>query len=269
MDWRIDVLYYGYLDFLKQWATQGIDPDVVIRMPYLGFLLRSSNMTILVDTGINSRFIVDGKAFGGMPAEGGESFVLQALETAGVSPKDIEMVIYTHLHNDHCGNSHLFPHAKHVAQRLEWEELLWAMPNIRWIKGHDLEAIPVLQKLDLMLIEGQHFHLAPGIVCYHTPGHSRGSMSIIVETVKGLYCIVGDLLYFFSSMYPLMDKMTLMDGTEVAITPVPKERGLPVPGAAHDQTLWFRSTDLIRAICRSKEFLLPGHEPTLVGKSFP
>ena len=268
MDWKINVLYYGYMDFLKHFVTADIDPQLKIRMPYLGFLIRGGNMNILVDTGVNSRYIVDGKAFGGMAAEGGERFVLQALEKTGVSPKDIEMVIYTHLHNDHCGNSHLFPNAKHVMQRLEWEELLYAAPNIRWMKGHDLEAIPALKKLDLMFVDG-HFHLAPEIVCYHTPGHSRGSMSIIVEAKNGLYCIVGDLLNWHCSMYPQMDKMTLMDGTEVKITPQPKERGLPVPWACHDQTLWFRSTDLIRTICRGREFLLSGHEPTLVGKVFP
>jgi len=268
VDWKIDVLYYGYMEFLKHFVTANIDPDLKIRMPYLGFLIHNGSMNIVVDTGTHSRYIVDGKAWGGMAAEGGEKFVLEALEKANVKPKDIGIVAYTHLHNDHCGNSHLFPKAKHVMQIAEWEELLRPTPHLRFLQGHDLQAIPILQKSDCMFVEG-NFQLAPGIMCYHTPGHSQGSMSLIVEAKKGLYCIVGDLLFWHCSLFPQMDRMTLMDGTEVKITPVPKERGLPIPALCFDQTAWFRSTYLIRAICRGPEFALTGHEPSLVGKTFP
>ena len=269
MDWKIDVLYYGYMGFLKGNVTAGIDTALKIDMPYLGFLVRNGSKNILIDTGTHSRYIKDGKAWGGLPAEGGEKFVLEALEKANVKPKDIGIVAYTHLHNDHCGNSHLFPEAKHVMQEAEWLNLIAPTPNERYVVApHDREVIPVLEKLHCLKIQG-NFQLAPGIMCYLTPGHSQGSMSFIVETPKGLYCIVGDLLFWHCSLFPQMDKMTLMDGTELQITPQPKERGLPVPWAVHDQTLWFRSTDLIRTICRGKEFLLCGHEPTLVGKTFP
>ena len=84
MDWKINVLYYGYMDFLKNFVTANIDPDLKVRMPYLGFLLRNGSMNILVDTGISNRFIVDGKAWQGMgmAAEGGEKLVLEALDKA-------------------------------------------------------------------------------------------------------------------------------------------------------------------------------------------
>jgi N-acyl homoserine lactone hydrolase len=267
MEWKIDVLYYGYMEFFKNWVTKDIDADLKIKMPYLGFLLRNGRQNILIDNGINSRYIVDGKAWAGMSAEGGEKFVLEALEKAGVKPKDIEIVAYTHLHNDHNGNAHLFPEAKHVMQRTEWNELLSPTPYLTFLTGHDLETIPVLRKSDCVFVDG-NFELAPGIMCYMTPGHTQGSMSFVVEGKKGLYCIVGDLLFWHCSIYPQMDKITLMDGKQVKITPVPKERGLPMPNLCFDQTAWFHSTDLIRAICRSKEFALCGHEPSLVGKVF-
>jgi glyoxylase-like metal-dependent hydrolase (beta-lactamase superfamily II) len=49
-----------------------------------------------------------------------ESALLGALRAHGLAPDDINLVINTHLHIDHCGNNTLFPRAGIVLSRAEW-----------------------------------------------------------------------------------------------------------------------------------------------------
>ncbi|MDA6131278.1 MBL fold metallo-hydrolase, partial [Escherichia coli] len=61
-----------------------------------------------------------------------ESFVEQDLAKHGLSPKDIDYILMTHLHFDHaCGLtkpeegkfSSIFPNARIIASQVEWEEM--------------------------------------------------------------------------------------------------------------------------------------------------
>ena len=44
---------------------------------------------------------------------------LRAIEAAGVDPGEVDTVVATHLHWDHCGNNALFPNARFLVQRKE------------------------------------------------------------------------------------------------------------------------------------------------------
>ena len=129
--WKIHVLYLGDITIPKAMGTMGLDMNLLFPAPYLAFLLESGSKKILVDTGIHSRFIVDGKAWAGAPAKGGEAFLLEALKKHQTRPEEIETVLYTHLHNDHAGNCHLFPGALHVFHYDEWNELVNPLPSMR------------------------------------------------------------------------------------------------------------------------------------------
>ena len=80
MNWKIHVLYLGDITVPKAMGTMGLDMNLVLPCPYLAFLLEADHRKILVDTGIHSRFIVDGKAWAGAPAKGGETFLLESLK---------------------------------------------------------------------------------------------------------------------------------------------------------------------------------------------
>ena len=154
-------------------------------------------------------------------------------------------------------------------QRDEWDELINPLPYLKFIKAHDPESIPVLQKLHCLFPDG-HFQLAPGIMCYKTPGHSKGSMTFTVDTGKGIYVILGDIVVWKCSLFPQMDSMTLMDGTEIKITPGPKELpAISTPTLVFNLYDWSDSICLIKTLCRSEEFALTGHDPSLADKVFP
>ena len=114
-NWKITCLHYGTLSCYKSLFDGGLDQT---RYPfvYSGYLLQKDGRNILVDTGVHQDNIVDGKAWADSPAEGGNQFVLDALKGEGLTPDDIEIVMYTHLHNDHAGGMLLFQFTAPVSE---------------------------------------------------------------------------------------------------------------------------------------------------------
>lgn len=268
-NWSIKVLSYGVAECPKDVFTIGLDVGMKIRIPYLGFLLQDGEHTVLVDTGINDRFIVDGKAWGGVLADAGVRYVLNSLERHNVKPEDIEMVLYSHLHNDHAGNCHLFRDAKHVFQYDEWSDLVDPLPSMKIRGDFDPEAIPVLSKMDCLRVDGD-FEILEGIQMLKTPGHTAGSSSFAVSTEKGTYIIVGDLAHLTQNLFPKLTECTGMDGKTFEITPAPDSYGPAVPsGIIYNHYEWYKSIYKIQGMLKSKEFALCGHEPSIVDKEYP
>jgi len=219
--WKIKSLYYGKITVPKGAIAAGLDPNLILDFPYMGYLLQNGKQNILVDTGIHEDNIIDGKAWGGCPAEGGNRYVLEALEKEGITPKDIDTVIYTHLHNDHAGCALLFPEAKTFFQKDEYINLLNPLPTQKIRADFDNRTPGDLSKLkDIYMVDGD-FELPNGLKCYKLPGHTSGSMAIVVPTEEGRYVITGDIPHLGISLFPKLDRMQLLDGSWVDITPAP------------------------------------------------
>lgn len=267
--WRIKVLYYGDIEVSKEMVTVGIDIGLKVKLPYLGFLITDGNKNILFDNGINSKYIVDGKAWAGSPAKGGESFVLEALEDNGLSPDKIDIVVYSHLHNDHAGNCHLFPKSAHLFQQDEWRELLDPLPSMMLRGDFDQAIIPVLKEMNCHKINGD-VEIGEGLKLYKTPGHTAGSQVLEVATEKGKYILAGDTIHINHIAFPELTELTTMQGEKIRITPAPKLYGPAIPSSlVYNHYDWYNSIYRIKAMLVAPEFLLAGHEPSLFGKSFP
>src|SRR5271169_5693826 len=61
-------------------------------------LIRTGKKNVLVETGMGNKLSERMIKFYGQPAQ-----LLTSLSAAGVAPEDIDIVINTHLHFDHCG----------------------------------------------------------------------------------------------------------------------------------------------------------------------
>lgn len=266
--WTIRPLVYGTIEVKKDQLTTGLDAGLPITVPYMGFYLTDGQCKVLCDNGINAKYIVDGKAWAGSPAAGGEDWVLRSLEEIGVEAEDINAVIYTHLHNDHAGNCHLFPNASHIFQDAEWKELLDPLPSMRIRGDYDQSLIAQMQNLCCQRVVGD-VTLMQGLRLILTPGHTAGSQCLLVETRKGVYNIAGDTVHILPIALPGMTSMTLMDGTSIPITPAPAHWGPAVPSSlVYDHYAWFRSIYRIQAELGGPEYLIAGHEPSNVGKIF-
>lgn len=136
--------------------------------------------------GSGKRVLVD-------PAHVGRRVVLEAaLAQRGLTPSDIDLVILTHTHWDHVQNIDLFDRATillHADERRYSQKPHrhdWATPQ--WT-GTMLEMQPVEEVLDGMPI-------IPGVSILGMPGHSPGSIAVMVETDLGIGAITGDALHF-------------------------------------------------------------------------
>jgi N-acyl homoserine lactone hydrolase len=268
-DWRIQAIPLGANFVIKDRLTVGLDSDLQLWFPYLSFFVSDGKTNILIDCGISENFIVDGKAWSGFPGKGGTEYALKEFAKAKVDPKNIDIVIYTHLHNDHTGCCHLFEGAIHIFQWDEWRELMDPLPSMRLRRDFDLEVIPVLQRMDCRRIDGD-LELMKGIRLYKTPGHTAGSMCVGVETSKGTYYILGDTAHTYQNLFSQCSEVTTLEGKRIHITPAPEVYGPFVPSSlVYDHYSWYKSMYRLRALCPSMEFALPGHETSIAGKTFP
>lgn len=268
--WDITVLYLGKitanLSILWPASMPPLENDFPITAPYLGFLLRSDGQNILVDTGISEKFIVDGKAWGALPAEGGSPFLKEALRKEGIDPAEIQKVVYTHLHNDHAANCQLFSNASIIFQRDEWQNLLEPLPIQNLRKDYDLELINELKAANTLRVDGD-LELEEGVTLLKTPGHTAGSQSVAVNTRKGMVVLVGDLCLLDFMMFPGLTEIVDMEGNAHPIPAAPPVLGPAVPHLlTYNYYDFYDSIYKVKAIASRNEpgFIIPGHEPSLV-----
>ena len=264
MDWTIKALHFGTIAAPKSFFTPGLDTSMIMDSPYLGFLLQNNHQNVLVDTGIHERYIVDGHTrWNNCPADGGTSWVVKALKKEGLEPNDIDMVLYTHLHNDHTGACHLFPNAVTIFQKAEWENLLNPLPNQVFRGDYDQTVIGIFKSMKNVVMLDGDLELANGLKLYITPGHTKGSMSILVPTSQGPRIIVGDLFNMPFFLFPQTDKFIGMDGRVQAITPLPETMGpILTHSMIYDQYAYYDSYYKVRALVPAFEekYFIFGHE---------
>ena len=112
-----------------------------------------SSVTLVIQEG--KKIVVDTGLFGE------EELILDALARLELRPMDIDAVINTHSHSDHCGNNHIFVESEILDPK-----------------------------------EGET--IAPGLWIMETPGHSRDSISVVVEASK-IVIVAGDALPTFDN----------------------------------------------------------------------
>src|SRR5919201_3495470 len=101
-------------------------------------------------------------------------------------PREVALVINTHLHFDHCGGNRLFRGIPIYVQRREREaarEPGYTIPE--WVEFEGARYVE---------LEGEA-EIAPGVRVLPTPGHTPGHQSVLVDTDEGLVVIGGDVGY--------------------------------------------------------------------------
>ena len=123
----------------------------------------------------------------------------------GVKPEDASLVTISHLHWDHAGGTSEFPNAKFAIQRRELEFAAGGMTGNKHAQiGFVAPDVLALVKLNwegrVLLPDGDVEDLIPGVDVYLTPGHTIGTMTVCLDTVKGRVCYASDAVYTYRNI---------------------------------------------------------------------
>lgn len=167
-----------------------------IRLALNCLLIRTPQHTIVVDTGVGDK--LNEKSRKNFGYEGSDNVLVDALKAHGVSPDQVDFVVNSHLHFDHCGGNtfvregHVvatFPYARYLVQEREWKDA--QTPNERTRATYLKENyVPLQETKQVELITGP-LRLTPEVEIVPTPGHTAGHQSVLF--------VAGGIPFFFTA----------------------------------------------------------------------
>jgi N-acyl homoserine lactone hydrolase len=238
----------------EDWESRPV-PAYLARHPSAG--------NILIDAGLHPSVARDPRdnlgRFSGRhyKVEGGEDVVSQ-LRKRGLEASDIDVVVLTHLHEDHASAIEVFPEAQFVLSATEWEEATTGrLPLLRGYhpSHYDFAFEYATVDFDGDSVEsygpfGRTFDLfGDGSVrLAYTPGHSAGHTSVILRLPRRDFVVVGDAAYDWKQF-----------------------NGEAEPTMMADEHNWKRSLRELQAYRRTYPYALmvPGHDPEFWAKLEP
>jgi glyoxylase-like metal-dependent hydrolase (beta-lactamase superfamily II) len=160
-------------------------------------LIRTGKKNVLVETGMGNKLSERMVKFYGQPAK-----LLANLAAGGVAPEEIDIVINTHLHFDHCGWNTVrdkdgkvaptFPRAKYYAPEGEWQYA--RKPSERDAISYIPDNYdPLVQSGQMMLLKGGE-EIVPGITVKTFPGHTAHMQAVMVQSGGRTACYISDLI---------------------------------------------------------------------------
>jgi N-acyl homoserine lactone hydrolase len=207
-------------------------------IPIYCWYLEGGDQKILVDTGEMSPILSEER----QKSIGGKIFTFEeGLAQWGLIPSDIDIVIHTHLHNDHCENDYKCENAVIYVHENELRRIHDPHPlDFRYLEDfiEDVEANGQIQT-----VPGDQ-EIVPGIRVIHTPAHTDGGLSVAIDTEAGKAVITG-----FCVIMENFDPPKEIKAMEMEV----------IPPGTHVNT--YQAYDIMLRIKAMADILLPLHEP--------
>ena len=241
--WKIYAIHYGHHERRASANFLHGDPhDGPMPLDYFVWAIVGANRNFIVDCGFDAEMGRKRKReFVRSPGVG--------LSALGINPEQVEDVVISHMHFDHCGNHPLFPRARFHLQDREMAYCtgrFMSYPATRIPFEADDVAAMVRR-----IFEGRvKFHdgedeLAPGITVHHVGGHTMGMQIVRVKTQRGWVVLASDASHLYANI----------------------EQSRPFP-VVHDVGEMLQGYETIRRLADSPHHIIPGHDP-LVLKRYP
>ena len=159
-------------------------------------LVRTGKQTVLIETGMGNKLSEKMKKI-----HEPQEKLLESLAAAGVAPDQVDVVINTHLHFDHCGWNTVyekgqavatFPKARYYVQEGEWRHasLQHERDRVSYISdNYD----PLVRNGQMHLLHGDG-EIVPGISVKVYPGHTRNLQAVMLRSGGKKACYVSDLV---------------------------------------------------------------------------
>lgn len=158
-------------------------------------LVRTGEKNVLIETGAGNKLPQKMAEIFGQPAK-----LLDALSQTGLGPDDIDIVINSHLHFDHCGWNTIrrngkaiatFPRARYYVQDGEWKHAHEGQrDSVSYLhENYD----PLVESGQMKLLAGNQ-EIVPGISVEVFPGHTRDMQAILIQSSGQTACYISDLI---------------------------------------------------------------------------
>jgi N-acyl homoserine lactone hydrolase len=240
--YKIHPIVAGTRIFDKGMMTYQHDYGKTYTIPIYCWYIEGGDKKILVDTGemnpiqsANREEAIRGKIY---------TFE-QGLGLYGLSPQDIDIVIHTHLHNDHCENDYKCTNAVFHVHQKELKRIHDPHPlDFRYIEDYILEIEENGQIKEVTNNEEEVSEIVPGIEVMLTPVHTDGGLTVFIDTEKGKAAITG-FCVIMENFYPPKE----IKAMEMEVIP---------PGTNVSP---YQAYDIMLKVKEKADIILPLHEP--------
>lgn len=245
--YRIHPIVVGTKQFDKGMMTYQHDYGQPYTIPIYCWYLEGGDRHIIVDTGeIHPLQSADRQQ-----AIGGAIYTFEAgLAKHGLTPERIDTVIHTHLHNDHCENDYKCLNAEIFVHPAELAHIHDPHPLDFRYAADFIEDVE--ENGQLRLVESDR-EIVDGIQVMHTPAHTEGGLTVLVETAGGTAAITGFCTIRDNFFPPRQIKAMEME---------------VIPPGTHVNA--YAAYDIMLRVKKLADILLPLHEPAFAdGKPIP
>ncbi|MFT9486897.1 MAG: MBL fold metallo-hydrolase [Tepidibacillus sp.] len=184
---------------------------------------------------------------------GARYVLLEKLLQRGISPMDIHGVFLSHFHYDHVNNLGLFPNAEVYLHIKEYEYALNNYNEDLCIPYEILNFINKSKKIKLIEKEGE---VEEGIIVLETPGHTPGSIALLIEHNEKKYILAGDAVKNIQEL--ITGNVNMAFDKELSKKSIEKIKSIAdvvLPG--HDQELLLEEEGIIRSNLTTVKIILP------------
>jgi len=159
-------------------------------------LVRTGRNTVLIETGMGNKLPEKMARIYAQPAG-----LLDNLAAGGLRTEEVDVVINTHLHFDHCGWNTVrkddkvvatFSNATYYVQEGEWQYAREQRERDRVSYISD-NYDPLVSSGQMQLLRG-NAEIVPGISVRVFPGHTRHMQAVIVRSGGDTACYISDLI---------------------------------------------------------------------------
>ena len=236
--YKIHPIVMGTKAFDKTMMTYQSGYGEPYTIPIYCWYLEGEDKKVLVDTGEMAPFISKERE----TAIGGKIYTFEeGLSRWGLKPEDIDIVIHTHLHNDHCENDYKCSNAVFYIHEKELERIHTPHPlDFRYMEDCILD---IEKNGQIKKVMGDQ-EILPGIQVIHTPAHTEGGLTVLVNTSQGKAVITGFCVIMENFNPPVKIKALEME---------------VIPPGTHVNV--YKAYDIVLKVRDIADILLPLHEP--------
>jgi N-acyl homoserine lactone hydrolase len=194
--YTVHALRLGTITVDRGGMIYGFRRGQLIDIPVWSAAIEGGGHRILVDTGL-----ADPQRWSAYNpcTQAPDETLAAALAELGWKHADIDIVVNTHLHYDHCENNPFLPQARFYVSELEWAYAQRPVPSHVWSYQAPWTGAEVTEQ-NYTLVRADCYEILPGLRMISTPGHTPGHQSVLVHTGEGVVCIAGDAACLMESL---------------------------------------------------------------------